>query len=201
MEGPFTAVKALREDLIGKHRTNSCSSRMEQGGLPSPDNTLSSIAGCSRPQRSESRFNDQDKEEWEEDSVWVDSCTLMYIQKFNQEEFDRCLRKHNVSARFEQGTDLTAVHLRGLIPGCSGVQGAALDLNALVSRQQSTLRVHIINCTRYDLRERQMLLQLCNEASVIYKDILYVPLDSCIKVIGPSTASYLLYEKLILNHV
>ncbi|XP_067116872.1 RNA-binding protein 43-like [Osmerus mordax] len=201
MEGPFTAVKALREDLIGKLRTNSCPSRMEQGALPRPDNTLSSIAGCSQPQRSESRCNDEDKEELEEDSVWVDSCMLMYIQKFNQEELARCLREHNVSARFEQGTDLTAVHLRGLIPGSSGVQGATLELNALVSIRQSTLRVHVLNCTRHDLRERQRLLQLCEEASVIYKDILYVPLDSCIKVVGPSTASYLFYEEVILNHV
>lgn len=131
----------------------------------------------------------------EDTCIWVDSYIFTYIEKLDN-QYDRCLRGLNVSVEKAKGSDLVQICLTERQPskGSSRVQQALEDLKVLVEYWQSTLRVHEI---RYNKKEhpKQKLIQICDDVKDrhMYNDVLYMVEDSRIKVVGPSSPSYLFY--------
>ncbi|XP_034408797.1 uncharacterized protein LOC117744821 isoform X2 [Cyclopterus lumpus] len=135
-----------------------------------------------------------EKEEGHEEdaSVWVDSYTFRYIEKFDTKELDRCLR--GLEARVElEGADLARISLteRQTSKTGSQVRLASEDLMTLVERWSQMLRVHRIDLDEDGPPERQTLIKICDNVNVLYVDVLYLLEDSCVKVIGPSIHGHL----------
>ncbi|XP_029603395.1 uncharacterized protein LOC115188736 isoform X2 [Salmo trutta] len=134
----------------------------------------------------------------EEESTWVDTNIVLYIQRFSKDQLDQCFRNHGVSAVFDDNdvADLTLISLRG---GCSSkglseVQLTMSELTDLVAVWQSTLRIHTIDYRRQDVLERRRLLQICAEVNNLYEDVLYVQKEFSVQVIGPFMSSHLFSE-------
>ncbi|XP_029603430.1 uncharacterized protein LOC115188754 isoform X2 [Salmo trutta] len=134
----------------------------------------------------------------EEESTWVDTNIVLYIQRFSKDQLDQCFRNHGVSAVFDDSdvADLTLISLRG---GCSSkglseVQLTMSELTDLVAVWQSTLRIHTIDYRRQDVLERRRLLQICAEVNNLYEDVLYVQKEFSVQVIGPFMSSHLFSE-------
>ncbi|XP_042369890.1 uncharacterized protein LOC121963693 [Plectropomus leopardus] len=130
----------------------------------------------------------------EEGSVWVDSYVFRYIKKCDQTEFDRCLKGLDVCVECE-GTELTRILLTERKPSKteSRIQEALSDFKFLVKHWQLMLRVHQID---FDTEEKKnKLIEICDDLSFLYKDVLYVPEDSCIKIIGMSIFSHLFCQR------
>ncbi|KAL7370372.1 hypothetical protein ABVT39_026759 [Epinephelus coioides] len=132
-------------------------------------------------------------EDQEQTCVWVDSYIFRYIKKYDK-EFDRCLRGLDASVKCE-GTDLTRIVLteRQTSMTASQIQQALQDLKILVRPWQLRLRVHQIDCDEEEMKKK--LIQICDDLSFLYFDVLYLLEDSCIKFIGPSVFSYLFCKR------
>lgn len=129
--------------------------------------------------------------------IWVDSYTFRYIQKFDQDKLDRCLSGLEASAVCVEGTDLMRITFteKQTSQTDSRIQQALQDLSALVDSTQSTLRVYQIYYDKKVLSDKKKLIDICDYSNILYDDVLYMFEDSCIKVIGPSTSSFLFYRR------
>lgn len=242
IEGPFVAVRALREDLVhGAHRTARLRPSAPAADVQLREGPLRVISGHelvrtreassvgfseqqrhrdkelrdgTRPREETSAFSGsadrrsvvgqkprrrspEDPED-PEGSVWIDSCVFRYIERFDKKECDRRLKGLDLSVRYGEGTDLMRISLTEKKPSTvnSRIQPALEDLNLLVDRWQSILRVYEI---RYDEDEdpqaKQKLVRICEDVNVLFDDILYLSEDSCVKVIGPPGSSFCFYRR------
>lgn len=149
-----------------------------------------------------SKFTESDTEELsaicpehpEDTCLWVDSYTFRYIEKFDKEEFDRCLEGLDASVECVKGTDLVRILLteKETSKTSSRIQRALKKLSTLVEFWLLMLRVNEIY---YDRDGKQKLIQICEDVNFLYDDVLYMLEDCCIKVIGPSVSSYLFYRR------
>lgn len=125
--------------------------------------------------------------------IWVDSHIFRYIEKF-EKQYKRCLRGVSASAEEAEGSDLVRICLAEPSEGPSRVREALANLNILVERWQSTLRVYQI-C--YDKKEhpKEKVMLICMDVEVKHKldDVLYVVEESQVKIIGPSSSSHFFY--------
>ncbi|XP_036401533.1 RNA-binding protein 43-like [Megalops cyprinoides] len=176
VEGPFRAVRELREDLLRQARTG----RDRRVGSRTDDQSADVLKGSLE----DTSGDDQ------ESSIWVDTNTLRYIQKFYSDDYDRCLSKYFVDAGLEEVGDLTLITLKGK-GRSSSVRSAKSELEHLVMTRQSALRFQRIDYRSPDEHQKKKLLHLCRDLNALYNDILLIPLDSCIEVIGPSASSHL----------
>lgn len=134
-------------------------------------------------------------EDQEDTCIWVDSYTFRYIEKFDKKELDRCLRGHEASVECIEGTELTRILLteRRNFRTDPRIRWALEDLKGLVKFWLSMLRVQQIDFD--DEEQKQRLVQICNDVSFLYNDVLYVMEDSCVKIIGRSVSSHLFYKR------
>lgn len=132
----------------------------------------------------------------EDTCIWFDLYTLRYIEKYDKEEFDRCLGGLGASAECVEGTDLVRISLtdRRASKAAPGFQTALGKLKTLVGLRLSTLRVHEIRYDEEEHPDKQKLIRICDDEN-FFKDVLYVFEDSRIKVIGPSVSSHLFYKR------
>jgi len=128
----------------------------------------------------------------EEDAcVWVDSYTFRYVEKFDAEELDRCLR--GLEARVVEGDGLARIELteRPTSKTASRVRLASENLTALVEFWSRLLRVHRIDLDEDAPPGRRTLIKICDDVSALYPDVLYLLEEACVKVIGPSITGHL----------
>lgn len=130
------------------------------------------------------------------EDFWVDLYTFKYIQKFDQEELERCFRglSLNKSIQYVEGGDLVQLRLAEKQPTKSALrifQTGLESLQILVEVWQSQLRVQEIVYLKAD---EQKLARLCGDMSSQVGNVIYVIEDSCVKIIGPSTSSHLFYQ-------
>ncbi|KAG7463861.1 hypothetical protein MATL_G00181140 [Megalops atlanticus] len=180
VEGPFRAVRELREDLLRqaqRGRDWHVGSRTDDQSADVSKGSLKDING-----------DDQ------ESSIWLDTNTLKYIQKFYGIDYDRCLSKYFVDAGLEEVGDLTLITLKGK-GRSSSLRSAKSELEHLVLTRQSALRFQGIDYRSSDEHQKKKLLHLCRDLNAVYDDILLIPLDSCIEVIGPSMSSHLFCKR------
>ncbi|XP_034031680.1 uncharacterized protein LOC117515295 [Thalassophryne amazonica] len=131
-------------------------------------------------------------EELEVDSIWVDSSTFRYIEKFEVTELQRRFSGLNVVMEYSEENDLMQIMLTGRqkTEMFSEVQQALQHLKTLVEYWQLALRVHTITLDTDMWPEKKRLIQICDDVSYIHDDVLYMVEDSCLKVIGPSMSSH-----------
>ncbi|XP_029376567.1 uncharacterized protein LOC115055167 isoform X2 [Echeneis naucrates] len=151
-----------------------------------------------------SESNSEDKElsascakDVEDSSIWIDSHTFRYIETFHKEKLDRCLRGLQVSVECAEGGDLVKILLtvNQTSKAASVVQKALKELKTLVETWTSMLRVHEIPFEQERPSQKQKLIQICRDVTLLYNDIVYMFEDSCLKIVGPSLTSYLFYER------
>ncbi|KAK2880394.1 uncharacterized protein [Channa argus] len=132
-------------------------------------------------------------ENTEDACIWVDMHVFRYIEKFEKDEYDKCLRGLDSSVEEVDGTDLMRICLSDNQPtkAASKVQQALENLKTLVEHWQSQLRVHRISYDKKEQRSEERLIQVCSDVNIIFNDVLYMFKNSCIKVIGTSTTAYL----------
>lgn len=163
VEGPFKVMKELREDLITRMLSTGCRSRKSGAGR-----CVVSVVG-----------------ELQEDSTWVDTNVFNYIRKFQRQKLDRCFQKYAVEIKTQGQGDLTQIILSGTKH--SLIMSARSDLEQLVATWMSDLRTQKID---HGQDQRERLLVFCKNASLQHPDVLFVPLGTCIEVVGPSASSY-----------
>jgi len=182
------------DDINKRHKTNEAVTAKPFS--LSPQNTLESskndtvVTGRPDPigAGDAAGFSQRGMENQHKESIWVDSNTFSYIQRFDMREFDRRLKAHSMSLRCEEGPDLTCVSLSG--QPRTEVQRALAHLQSLVEYWQTTLRVHVIDFESIGSPERQWVFKVCDDVNTGFNDVLYAVEGSCIRVIGPSTTSY-----------
>ncbi|XP_060888821.1 uncharacterized protein si:dkey-154b15.1 [Labrus mixtus] len=138
-----------------------------------------------------------------EETVWVDSNTLQYIRKFEKEKLDKCLR--DVTSEFSEGSDLVRVILSGrqTSKATTVIQTALEEFQTLMEASATTLRVHEIDLGEEERRQKQEVIRICDEVNDLIDDVLYMFEGSRIKIIGPSSSSYLFcsYAKGRISHL
>ncbi|XP_030628047.1 RNA-binding protein 43 [Chanos chanos] len=185
VEGPFTAVRALRQDLI--ERTQSVRGQGAQITSSREKHTKFVMTPKDSPVRSE------------EASVWVDTHIFTYIQTFHKDEYDRCLQRYDVCAIPLQKGDLTEVQIYS-ITKWSAVACARVELEQLVNSWQNLLETRQIDCAYLDQREKRRLLKTCEDALMVYGDVCYSPTDSHIEIIGPPSSA-LCFCELVMGRI
>ncbi|KAG7241075.1 hypothetical protein INR49_026106 [Caranx melampygus] len=156
-----------------------------------------------------SKNNTEDREELsaacpqdlDDSSIWVDSHTFRYIEKYDKVQLDRCLSGVQMSVRCAEGTDFMQISLTS--KSTWTIQQALKDLLSLVKYHTTTLRVHQIPYDEEKRPQKQELVKICKDVNLLYSDVLLLLEDSCIKVVGPSVAGYVaskwLEDQLISN--
>ncbi|XP_065808297.1 uncharacterized protein [Labrus bergylta] len=131
-----------------------------------------------------------------EETVWVDSNTLQYIRKFEKEKLDKCLRGLDATAEFSEGSDLARVILSGrqTSKATTDIQTALEECQTLMEASATTLRVHEIDLGEEERRQKQEVIQICDDVNDLFDDVLYMFEGSRIKIIGPSSSSYVFYS-------
>ncbi|KAM9836231.1 uncharacterized protein ACBR49_019861 [Aulostomus maculatus] len=132
-------------------------------------------------------------EELKDTSIWVDSDTFKYIQTFDRGELDSCLRGLDVSIKGDKGADLTQILVTG--EQTSRVKKGLDYLKFLVELWRLSLRVHWIHFDDDKKPEGEEVTKICDDEIFWFNDVLYMLEDRCVKIIGPSTSSYLFYSK------
>ncbi|XP_048884822.1 RNA-binding protein 43 [Brienomyrus brachyistius] len=166
VEGPFKAMKVLREDL----RTRMQSTGYWSGESGAGRCLVSVVGGL------------------QEESTWVDTNVFKYIRNFQRRKLDQCFQKYAVEIKIQEQGDLTQIVLSGA--DHSFIMSARSDLELLVATLMSDLRTQKIDYSSLDRRQRERLLGFCKDANLQHPDVLFVPLKTCIEVIGPSASSY-----------
>ncbi|XP_070813702.1 uncharacterized protein [Chaetodon trifascialis] len=133
----------------------------------------------------------------EDTSIFVDSYTLRYIERFDKKELDRCLRGVDASVECVEGVDLMQILLteKQTSKSATRIHQALMKLSTLVDLWQSSLRVHQLYYDEEEQVEKQKLIQICEDMSFLFDDVLYIVEDSCVKVIGPSVSSHLFCKR------
>ncbi|KAK9524047.1 hypothetical protein VZT92_017914 [Zoarces viviparus] len=173
-------------EIRGENPTSSFSSRTDY--LKDPDQSSSALTAKilrtkDASTSSKSLAEDAEEPPAEGDAcVWVDSYICRYIEKFDKQEFDRCLRGLDVRV-VRESADLTRI---SWTETGSRTWQASEDLNSLVQHWLLMLRVHRIDLD--EQLERQKLIQICDDANALYRNVLYLLEDSCVKVIGTSVS-------------
>ncbi|XP_076579648.1 uncharacterized protein LOC143315936 [Chaetodon auriga] len=136
-------------------------------------------------------------EDPEDMSIFVDSYTLRYIERFDKKEFDRCLRGVDASVEYVEGVDLMQISLteKRTSKSASRIHRALMKLSTLVDRWQSSLRVYQLHYDKEEQAEKHKLIWICEDVNFRFDDVLYIVEDSGIKVIGPSVSSHMFYKK------
>uniref|UniRef100_A0A3B3QCW8 RRM domain-containing protein n=1 Tax=Paramormyrops kingsleyae TaxID=1676925 RepID=A0A3B3QCW8_9TELE len=166
VEGPFKAMKKLREDLITRMQSTGYRSRESGAGRC----VVSVVGGL------------------QEDSTWVDTNVFKYIWKFQHRKLDRCFQKYAVEIETQKQGDLTQIILSGTEH--SLIMSARSELEQLVATWMSDLRTQKIDYGSLDRHQRERLLGFCKDASLQHPDVLFVSMETCIEVVGPSASSY-----------
>lgn len=172
--------------LKGSHESSSAvSAKFLQPGLKDASASSESDTRAIRP------------EDPEDACIWVDSHTFRYVEKFQKEEFDRCLRDLDASVECVEGADLVRIVLpeKRTSEAASRIQWALKDLKALVESWTSTLRVHHIYYDEEGQSGKQRLIKICDSVNFLFYDVLYMLEGSSMNIIGPSVSSHLFYEK------
>ncbi|XP_071764549.2 uncharacterized protein LOC139918911 [Centroberyx gerrardi] len=183
----ISATQTRGDSILGYYYTSV--DYMNRSDQTSPKNESASSETDSRDMEG---LYAASTEDLEDECIWVDSNTFRYIERFDTTEFNRCLREHDVSLRYDEGADLTRISLTGrqrTTP--SEVQQASAHLKSLFDYWQSTLRVHSIDLESNVSPEKQRLTQICDDTDALLRDVLYTVEDSRVKVVGPSTSSHL----------
>lgn len=147
-----------------------------------------------------SKSNTEDTEELsaarpqdlDDTSIWVDSHTFRYIERFDKVRLDRCLRGVKMSVRCTEGIDLMQISLNS--KSAWTIQQARKDLLSLVEYWMTELRVHQIPYDEEKHPQRQELVKICKD--FLYDGVLLLLEDSCIKVVAPSMVGYLVSKEL-----
>ncbi|MBN3274597.1 RBM43 protein, partial [Polyodon spathula] len=182
VEGPFTAIKKLREDLLqlletsqreksvtARERQSSRVVTPEQGAAPfSSEADASSAEAC---------------------LIWLDTNVFRYIQHVRKDDFDWILKKHDVQATTHVGGELTGVTLKKRYQGLWQLEAAKLEIEQWVSNVQSHLRIETINYEK-DFEEDKFL-QACKDVSCGFPGVLFTPVEGHIDIIGNSSDCYL----------
>ncbi|TNN66267.1 RNA-binding protein 43 [Liparis tanakae] len=162
--------------------------------LEDPDRRVP--ASAARPPRaagvSTSSKSDPEETSGEEEAcVWVDSYIFRYIEKFDEEELDQCLR--GLEASVVEGDGLARIELTERPASKTGSRArlASEDLTAMVEYWSQLLRVHRIDLDEDEPPGRRALIKICEDASALYPEVLYLLEESCVKVIGPSMPGHL----------
>uniref|UniRef100_A0A8C5DTD1 RRM domain-containing protein n=1 Tax=Gouania willdenowi TaxID=441366 RepID=A0A8C5DTD1_GOUWI len=126
------------------------------------------------------------------EEMWVDLMTFQYIDTFQRTALNECLGHVLMSHECFEENDLVRVSLSEAPPpqGCSAVHEASENLQRLFDAWQHTLTVHEVQAEPHD---HEKLSKICINAASLYKDVLYTIRGSKVKIIGPSTSSYLFY--------
>uniref|UniRef100_A0A096MCA0 RRM domain-containing protein n=1 Tax=Poecilia formosa TaxID=48698 RepID=A0A096MCA0_POEFO len=131
IEGPFSAVSALKEDLIRRasHLRPSSQTAVGKNDLRKGSTPSTSNAGTS-------------------EDILVDIHTFKYIEKFHKTELDRCLKDVDMTTKEVEGAGVMEILLS--VKKQSGASSRTLkdaleNLENMIFLWQSKLRVHVIN--------------------------------------------------------
>ncbi|KAL4635575.1 RNA-binding protein 43 [Arapaima gigas] len=171
VEGPFLAIKELREDLNQQVQAGRDQAR---GKSPKSRVTLEAMA-------SEGALGGS-----QECSTWVDTTVFRYIQRFHIRDLDHCLLGHNMGIKSEEHDDLTLITVSGTV--LASVRAALSDLELLVATRQSVLCAQKIDYGRGDERHIEALLRYCTEINKLYDDVLVLHRESGVEVVGPASS-------------
>lgn len=123
-------------------------------------------------------------------SIWVDSDVFMYMVKFSRKELEMCFRGLALSIKCDDETGLTLL-LLSTEHNLKMLQQSSELLECMVRNCQLNLRVHVIRLDEDKLPDKQQVIQICNDVSRIYDNVLYLLGNCCVKVIGTSLTSHL----------
>ncbi|MBN3324780.1 RBM43 protein, partial [Atractosteus spatula] len=161
VEGPFTAVRELREELSKQ--------LVRLGGEGPVKSPMKQAPGAGAG----------------ECSVWLDSNVFRYVQHYHKEDLERISRKYSVERTTEVQGELTSIILTKSARGPSQLRRAHLELQELLADLQRPLRTQIIQYGRGDEAEREELAEVCEEAKLLCGRVLVAPLVPHIEVTGP----------------
>ncbi|XP_041116529.1 RNA-binding protein 43-like isoform X2 [Polyodon spathula] len=186
VEGPFTAIKKLREDLLQlletSQREKSVTARDRRRERQS-SRVVTSEQGAA-PFSSEA-----DASNAEACLIWLDTNVFRYIQHVHKDDFDCILKKHNVQATTQVGTELTEVTLKKRYQDLWQLETAKLEVEQWVSNLQSNLRTETIHYEK-DFEEEKFL-QACKDISRGFPRVLFIPVEGHIDIIGNPSDCYL----------
>uniref|UniRef100_A0A096MHV4 RRM domain-containing protein n=1 Tax=Poecilia formosa TaxID=48698 RepID=A0A096MHV4_POEFO len=181
IEGPFSAVSALKEDLIRRASHLRPSSQTADPGSPMRNSKFpqNDLRKGSTPSTSNAGTSED---------ILVDIHTFKYIEKFHKTELDRCLKDVDMTTKEVEGAGVMEILLS--VKKQSGASSRTLkdaleNLENMIFLWQSKLRVHVINYNKSAFFDKQKLIEMCNHVNDWYNNVLYLLENSCIKVIGP----------------
>lgn len=176
-----------------QHSTNS-TDYLKESDQSSSAVTIDHLHTKFRDVSLSSKSNTEDTEELsaarpqdlDDTSIWVDSHTFKYIERFDKVWLDRCLRGVKMSVRCTEGIDLMQISLNS--KSAWTIQQARKDLLSLVEYWTTELRVHQIPYNEEKHPQRQELVKICED--LLYDGVLLQLEDSYIKVVAPSVVGY-----------
>lgn len=197
-----TSAKQQREESFSEKpsRADGISAGNDLISHYSSMNSSSSLVNTKLPQsgrRPVSPFIKSDVLVPSQDSgdIWVDLYIFKYIEQFCKEALDRCLTGMDMVIKcINKETGLMCISLTQKQPSKAASVTLSITRNylkVLMEVWQVHLRVQEIFYNRAGWLNTQKLIQICDEGKMLYRDVLYILEDSCIKVIGPSESSYL----------
>ncbi|KAK1166026.1 RNA-binding protein 43-like, partial [Acipenser oxyrinchus oxyrinchus] len=190
VEGPFTAIKKLREDLMQLLET----SQREKSVTARDRRRQQQSSRAVTPEQGAAPFSravtpEQDASNTEACLIWLDTNVFRYIQHVLKDDFEWILKKHDVQATTQVEGELTRVTLKKSYQGLWQLETAKLEIEQWVSNVQSHLRTETIHYQK-DLEEEKFL-QACKDVSCGFPRVLFTPVEGHIDIIGNSSDCYL----------
>uniref|UniRef100_W5M0B0 RNA binding motif protein 43 n=1 Tax=Lepisosteus oculatus TaxID=7918 RepID=W5M0B0_LEPOC len=128
VEGPFTAVRELREELSKLAGREGRQQPLRLGAEGPAKSPTKQVPGAGAG----------------ECSVWLDSNVFRYVQHYHKEDLDRISREYFVERTTEVQGELTCITLTESARGPSQLRRAHLELQELLADLQRPLRTQII---------------------------------------------------------
>ncbi|MGH0148987.1 UNVERIFIED_CONTAM: hypothetical protein FKN15_021171 [Acipenser sinensis] len=186
VEGPFTAIKKLREDLLRLLET----SQREKSVTARDRRREKQGSRAVTPEQGAAPFSSEaDASNTEACLIWLDTNVFRYIKHVHKDDFEWILKKHDVQATTQVGGDLTGVTLKKRYQGLWQLETAKLEIEQWVSNVQSLLRTETIHYEK-DFEEEKFL-QACKGVSCGFPRVLFTPVEGHIDIIGNSSDCYL----------
>ncbi|KAK6483017.1 RNA-binding protein 43-like [Huso huso] len=186
VEGPFTAIKKLREDLLQLLET----SQREKSVTARDRRRERQSSRAVTPEQGAAPFSSEtDASNTEACLIWLDTNVFRYIQHVHKDDFDWILKKHDVQATTQVEGELTGVTLKKSYQGLWQLETAKLEMEQWVSNVQSRLHTEMIHYEK-DFEEEKFL-QACKDVSCGFPRVLFTPVEGHIDIIGNSSDCYL----------
>ncbi|MGH0128785.1 UNVERIFIED_CONTAM: hypothetical protein FKN15_046597 [Acipenser sinensis] len=186
VEGPFTAIKKLREDLLQLLET----SQREKSVMARDQRRERQSSRAVTPEQGAAPFSSEtDASNTEACLIWLDTNVFRYIQHVHKDDFDWILKKHDVQAATQVEGELTGVTLKKSYQGLWQLETAKLEIEQWVSNVQSCLRTETIHYEK--VFEEEKFLQACKDVSCGFPRVLFTPVEGHIDIIGNSSDCYL----------